>query len=136
MISQFPVPEVLFQIDSAVGEFDALVLQQEYLLIDAAEGEGGGGLAEAIDDPVAWDDARLGVHVQGVAYYAAPVRIAREHGDLSVGRDLAARDLSDNVIDQFKGVWFFFSYHMVICSFVRSFFGKLQKEFSSFRSIS
>ena len=44
----------------------------------------------------------IGIDVQGVADDAAPARVAREHGDLSVGRDLAAGDPSDDVVDQFK----------------------------------
>ena len=48
---------------------------------------------------MAGDDARLGVNVQGVADDAAPIGIAREGGDLTVGRDLAAGDFSDDVVD-------------------------------------
>ena len=54
---------------------------------------------------MAWDDAGLGVNVQGVADDAAPIGIAREGGDLTVGRDLAAGDFSDDVVDEFKGVF-------------------------------
>ena len=54
---------------------------------------------------MAGDDARLGIDVQGIADDAAPVRVARKRGDLAVGRDFAARDLSDNVVNQFKGVF-------------------------------
>ena len=39
----------------------------------------------------------IGIDVQSVADDAAPARVAREHGDLSVGRDLAAGDPSDDV---------------------------------------
>ena len=51
------------------------------------------------------DDAGLGVDVQGVADHAAPVRIAREHRDLSVGRHLAAGDLPDDIVDLFKRIF-------------------------------
>ena len=54
---------------------------------------------------MAGDDARLGVNVQGVADDTAPIGIARERGDLTVGRDSAAGDFSDDVVDQFKGVF-------------------------------
>ena len=54
---------------------------------------------------MAGDDARLGVNVQGVADDTAPIGIARERGDLTVGRDSAAGDFSDDVVDEFKGVF-------------------------------
>lgn len=74
------------------------------MFVHAAEGEGSGRLAVAVDHTVAGDVLGVGIHVQGVAHHAAPSRVAREHGDLSVGRDLAARDFAHHVIDQFKGV--------------------------------
>ena len=72
------------------------------MFIHAAEGEGGGRLAEAVDYAEAWDMCGVGVHVQGIADHTAPSGIAREHRDLSVGRDLAVGDALDNVVDQFK----------------------------------
>ena len=47
----------------------------------------------------------VGIHVQGVADHAAPARIAREHRDLSVGRDLAAGDFPYHIIDHLKGIF-------------------------------
>lgn len=84
-----PVPEILFQVDSAVDEGYALVFQESYLLVYASEGEGARRLAEAVHYPVAGDMLRVGVDVQGVADHPAPPRVAREHGYLSVGRHLA-----------------------------------------------
>ena len=98
----FPVPEVAGEVDSAVDERYALVLQEGDLFIHASEGEGGGRLAEAVDHAVARNVLWIGVHVQGIADDAAPMGIAREHRDLSVGRDLAVGDAPDNIVDQFK----------------------------------
>ena len=100
-----PVPDELSEIDPAVYEFHAFLLQQGDLLVHAAEGEGCGRFAEAVDDAVAGDMRGIGIDVQGVADDAAPALVAREHGDLSVGRDLAAGDPSDDVVDQFKRVF-------------------------------
>ncbi len=72
------------------------------MFVDAAEGEGAGRLAVAVDYAVARDMLWVGIHVQGIADDAAPMGIAREHRDLSVGRDLAVGDAFDNVVDQFK----------------------------------
>ena len=72
------------------------------MFIYAAEGEGAGRLAAAVDHAVAWDMLWVGIHVQGIADDAAPMGIAREHRDLSVGRDLAVGDAPDNIVDQFK----------------------------------
>lgn len=47
----------------------------------------------------------IGIDVQGVADDAAPARVAREHGDLSVGRDPAAGDAPHDVINLFKRVF-------------------------------
>ena len=99
-----------FHIDSAVDEGHALFPEQQYLLVDAAEGKGGGRLAVAVHDAEARDGLWVSVDVQGVAHHAAPAGIAREGGDLSVGRDLAAGDLLYNVIDQFKRI-----FHRVPC---------------------
>lgn len=72
------------------------------MFIDAAEGEGAGRLAAAVDYTVARNGLWVGIDMQGIADDAAPMGIAREHRDLSVGRDLAVGDAFDNVIDQFK----------------------------------
>lgn len=93
-----------FHVDSAIDEGHAFFPEQQDLLVDAAEGEGGGRLAVAVHDAEARDGFRVGVDVQGVAHHAAPAGIAREGGDLSVGRDLAVGDLLYNVIDQFKRI--------------------------------
>lgn len=98
----FPVPEVLFQIYSAVDEGYALVLQESYLLVYAAEGEGARRLAEAVYYPVARDMVGVGIDVQGVAHYTAPARVAREHGYLSVGRHPAVGYAPYDVIYQLK----------------------------------
>ena len=75
------------------------------MLVHAAEGKGGGRLAEAVDDAVTGDVIGVGIDVQSVADDAAPARVARQHGDLTVGRDPAVGDPSYNVVDQFKGIF-------------------------------
>ena len=89
-------------------------MQEVYLLVYAAEGEGDRRLAEAVDHPIARYMSGVGIHVQGVADHAAPARIAGEHGDLSVGRDFAVWYLPHNVIDQLKAV-----FHSIIILFIR-----------------
>lgn len=103
-----------FHIDSAVDEGHAFFPEQQDLLVDAAEGEGGGRLAVAVHDAEARDSFRVGVDVQGVAHHTAPAGIAREGGDLSVGRDLAVGDAPDDIIDQFKGVFHMAPYFKTI----------------------
>lgn len=97
-----PVPEILFQVDSAVDEGYALVFQESYLLVYAAEGEGARRLAESVDYPVARDMIGVGIDVQGVAHYTAPPRVARKHGYLSVGRHPAVGYAPYDVIYQLK----------------------------------
>lgn len=75
------------------------------MLVNAAEGEGGRGLAEAVDHAVAGNMFGVGIDVQGVADDAAPARVTREHGNLSVGRNPAVGNLFDHVIYQLKGIF-------------------------------
>ena len=84
------------------------------MFVDTAKGEGDGRLAEAVDHPIARDMPGVGIHVQGVADHAAPARIAGEHGDLSVGRDLSIRYPPHDVIYQLKAV-----FHSIIILFIR-----------------
>ena len=46
------------------------------------------------------------VYMQRKPHHPCPVRIARKPGHLAVGRDLASRNLTDNIIDPLEAVFF------------------------------
>lgn len=95
---------VLFQIDAAVRDRDAVRFQQRDLPVFAAEGKRGRNAPVAVDHAVAGNAVGVGVDVQRVTHHARPAGIAREQGDLPVGGDSAARNAAHDFIDFFKRI--------------------------------
>ena len=85
----------------------------------AAERERRRGLAETVDNPVARDNSRLRIYVQGIADHARPARIARKRRHLTVGCNAAARNSSDNIIDQLEC-----SFHIITRNYFNLSYGK------------
>jgi len=98
-------PEMPAQVDAPVGQKgDALLLEQNTLHVDAAEGECLGKAAEPVDHTVAGDDARLGIDMQGKTDHPRPSRIAGHCGDGAVGCDHSMRYFAHLFVNQFKTV--------------------------------
>lgn len=97
------LPMVFSEVDCEVfAHFDAFALEQLRLDLGAAERERRRKSAFAVDDAVAGDDARARIGVQCISDRARRVRRADHTRDLSVGRDLAARDELHCFIDIFE----------------------------------
>ncbi len=69
-----------------------------------AEGEGSGGLTEAVDHPMTGDGARLRIDMEGVADHTGEAGIAGEGGNLSIGRNPTHGNLPDKVVYDLKGI--------------------------------
>lgn len=79
-------------IRSGFHERHALPLEQRTLLVGTAKGKARSQRPVTKNHPMAWDDSRLGVRMQGETDETRITRIPGERGDLTVGRHSAGRN--------------------------------------------
>lgn len=93
----FPLENL--QVDAATAGNAHALIYKETLLFFEAPAPGQGDSSSAVDDSMPRKAVFLGGHVKDTDDLAGSSMVSRKSGDLSIGRDFAARDRLDRFLD-------------------------------------